>query len=274
LFWRLPILVIEEAWHLVGELPSFLRKHSEAERDWRAQYYYLTLSVKSKDCYAFPNGVIHPLLSQQDCPEQRLISGWLNELSGQDPMVIADPVFEFVLKRDPLNEYEIAALSMLRARAFRGGKYNDRLACVIGMLLLVSRGLDREAVKERLAADMKAHAEKPKTLDKLPWYCYDKHTRLGLLAASILEKKGVLQKHKLSMDDFKKMWTYRESFFVPNEKLSVPKIPDQLTAFDSYWWPRLVVSMVPKTEALRWKKLRPVVSRLIVKLQNERKVEG
>lgn len=273
LFWRLPLLVIEEAWHLTGELPTFLRKNSLEERDWRAQYYYLTISLKSKDCYAFPNGMIHPLLAKKDCPELRLIQNWLSELNGRDPLLIADAVFEAVLKNDnPLNEYEVTALTMLRSRVFKGGKYNDRLACVIGMLLLASRGMERGAVREKLTGDLDAYAaakpKLPKTL-VLPWYCYDKHTRLGLEVEYILTARGVLKKHKITPYEFRILWLYEESFFVPKEKMRIPAKPENLTVFDSYWWPRLRVAVCQPKQAKAWEALRPVVSKVVLELQKK-----
>jgi hypothetical protein len=268
LLWRFPYIVLEEAFHRIGEVPALLRSDPHDAKMWLRQYYYLAIGLKSKDCYAFPGAKIHPLLLRKDGPELHMLLRWFAELSGRDPMVLADSLFEFLLKRDPLPEYEIAALSLLRQRMLRGGKYSDRLACMIGMLLIGMRGLSHEQAEQQLQDDLKRwRAETtapPQALSELPWYCYDKHTRIGLQVGREIDRRGRLLKAKMSLDDFHLLWMMQESFFTPRNRLSIPKEQTHLTVLDSYWWPRLCVATVPPARATKtWARFRPEVIRLI-----------
>ena len=158
---------------------------------------------------------------------------------------IADGIFEecvnTVAMGEPLSHYEKAAIKVLRRRVDMGGMFVDRCFCLSGMILVAMRGL----CKEDILLDVKAGKEKwlkrvngrdkPKTVN-LPWYVFDKHTRVGMAAIEIFMKHKVDEYPGLTKEKLKSIWFYIESAYSPIGSLRLKPKEDYYTAFDSVYW--------------------------------------
>ena len=241
--WRMATLVMEEAWQMSGELAEFLDSETNSEKDWRRFVYKLTLCSKSKDAmglWFLP--YYHNALQSK---EMELVSFWINRMVQGEPSSIADGIFEecigTIVAGEPLSHYEKAAIKVLRKRIDMGGMFVDRCFCLSGMILIAMRGLR----KDDILLDIKAGKEKwlkrvnrrdkPRTIN-LPWYVFDKHTRVGMAAIKIFMEHKAAKYPGLTEEKFRSIWFYIESAYSPIDSLCLKPKEDYYTAFDSIYW--------------------------------------
>jgi len=246
--WRVTVLVEEDVFGMIGELPKFFAKvkglHGAAEaKTWRKFLYELTLCKKAKDAEA--------LYWASELPEQEDDHEELKEFRfwrgmATSPVEVAEEMLKDIVdsKYRKLSEYELNAVKLLSSRTKMGGMSADRFACVSGMLLVAMRGLDEEAVEEELSSGFKRWKKekdrKPRTTS-LGWYVFDIHTVVGKFASSVFMKRKA-RKFGLSKEKLHQIWFDLESAWIPTDlmKLVPYNLDGKLTCFDSMWWPYMV----------------------------------
>lgn len=245
--WRAPILVAEEAWYFGGMLHELVTSdHVDEEKDWRRFIYKLTTAVKNKDACGLYD--VSAMLRSEEPPEAlngldsqevEAMVFWMDEADG-NPNGIADEACEACeVGRADISDYEKGALNVFRRRMKSGGMFVDRWLCLAAMVLVVSRGIEKEAV-EKAAADGVSHwaaeagGRKPRTVN-LPWYVFDMHTAPGKMALAIFMKNHAKRVRIESKEDFEELWFVRESGFVPNSMVRTAENEDKATFLDTVW---------------------------------------
>ena len=245
--WRLPILVVEEALHLTGELAEFLTEHGtdNNEKAWKKFIYTVTISLKSKDAVGIRFFALNPDKIQYMTEELKVVTSWINPDTPALDQAVA--LFDACMKMRKLTQYEVRAINCLKERIFKGGMEGDKSFCLAGMILITLRGLDADEVKKQVAHDVKVYKEKngaiPKTIN-LPWYVFDKHTQLGKMAFRIFMKRKAAQAGIPDEDVLWRLWFFSESAKTPAYLLKIQDFDaveeGRATVFDSiYWIPEL-----------------------------------
>lgn len=251
--WRMAILVEEEMWYMTGELAEFLHADSKEEIDWRRFVYQLVLCPKSKD----PEALLYLAQNEEytvEHPELAEARVWVNRLKDEPLPSVADELFDEMMGGDQfgfgaLTRYELDAARLMKTRTRAGGMVGDKQACLVTMVLIAMRRLDRDAVKDIVKASTNVTIPKPHTVN-LPWYCFDMHTMVGKWASSIFMKRTAPRlklDEELSKEKFEDIWFYFESAVVPIKdlKLVAFSMDRKLHFTESMWWGEIIKQSVP-----------------------------
>jgi len=245
--WRTTVLCEEDVWHMLGELSLFygrvkkVKEDPEAHRKaWLKMLIELALCSKSKDTEAL-------YYTAKDTKKKKNEHAELVEMRELLGMVSTEPleaagVLLDGMKEQKVEEYRMRAARMLHSRMFQGGMYDDRMACLAGMVLVNNRpGFDPKTVKQDIADGLKrykvAGGKKPKKKE-LPWYVFDMHTAAGKFASSVFMKHKAKDFPGLTKDKFEWIWFDLESAKVPKSLMKVKKfsLKAQPTAIENMWW--------------------------------------
>lgn len=264
LLWRLPILVAEETWFLIGEYAQLQGTFTTPENTW-SFIATLVASTKNKDAAA-----LHPLLSRctfdpihpnRRDAELAIMHKALEEGQG-DPTRAAQFLQDRIqLKTDPA--YGHSAAQALVTRSASGGMVVDKWLCVGALVLLLHRRLDEKRIKITIARDRTAFKknlrEKQIAIPKktLPWYVFDKHTRVGKTAMSIFMRNHAQQFGVTSLADLNSLWLMLESLWVPETSLKVvPKGTTSYNWMETVWWPLFEEIEIMRVTGQPYKKFR------------------
>jgi len=239
--WRTPILVVEDAYYLVGEIAEFLKKRTDEKKDWKRLIYQITVAKKNKDSH----GVLSFGLDQRGedvkGKELALFRKFSNGLTAQNVVQRAHDAFDYITEKRKLTDYEMSAMQFLRSRASTGGMLWDRFSMISTMCLIATRGLPQQLIKEQMEKDLEEYFErtggaKPREVP-LPWYVFDMHTRVGMAAMSIFIKKrgDALGINRKQLDA---VWFILSSGFVPDHLLLRPVNGKKPTCLETMWWDR------------------------------------
>ena len=250
--WRLPILVEEEMWYMLGELAEFLHEGTHEEKDWRRFIYQLVLCPKSKD----PEALLYLALDddvEMDHAEMKEARVWVNRLTDEKIEAVADELFDEMKAGDKfgfgaLTKYELDAAKLMKFRTRTGGMAGDKQACMVAMILIAIRRLDKKQIKELVSASVNISIKKPRTVN-LPWYCFDMHTLVGKWASSIFMKRAAprLELDDLTKEKFEDIWFYFESAVIPIKDLKLVSFSptQELLPTESMWWGEIIKQTVP-----------------------------
>lgn len=245
--WRMTTLVLEEAWHMAGELNKLQQKEDPTGADYRALIYKLTLCSKSKDAVGLWFIINEFPKVSLDFDEINLMKHWNQryQANGKDEGMICDEIYETAVGNPEYTEltaYEISALQSMRRRSKMGGMTGDRCICMSAMLLTISRGLDPDLIQSDLkkqAKKWKAIVDRGKPITvEMPWYAFDMHTQCGKIAKSIFGRNKLDHYSNLSVEKFSSLWFWCESAFTPPYLLQLKRPQDEQKAncLDTIWY--------------------------------------
>lgn len=241
--WRMPILVEEEAWYLLGEFAEFIKDKPEGKKEWKKFIYTLTIGIKSKDTEGLWRSAKEGL-GDQNHTEIILMKQWLDEIDkrGGEPGEVAEDLWKWCLEQRSFSDYEKGALDLMKLRLNQGGMLGDRFCCTAAMILIATRGLKKEEVQKRINKDFeqwkKDFGKSPKKID-FPWWIFDMHTAKGKWALNIFAKKycGKGKKYpNFERDDIKLLWFCNVSGHIPSTLIKVAKVKKDSSCFDTMWW--------------------------------------
>lgn len=249
--WRLPVLVFEECWPMLGELHEFYESKPKEEGHYRKFIYQLTLATKSKDAeYQLLINAPSEFFTSQQWNHYELQNVKLlhNQIEDNDPASVVDSLFEETTIRSPrgkISNYEKDAIRLLRKRAGMGGMLGDRMSCLSTMMLISFRGLNKKKTQEDIKQGVKrwykriGQKRQPRTIS-LPWYAFDMHTQAGKIGGRIFEKHKMEKYPGLTPEKFYQLWFFCESGNMESSLIHW-KVDgfDTMTRFDPYdtiWW--------------------------------------
>ncbi|MFX0094537.1 MAG: hypothetical protein ACFFBD_22570 [Candidatus Hodarchaeota archaeon] len=252
--WRLPVLVNEDVHFMIGELAEFVQKiYNIGDQQWlRNEYkkflYKITLTNKAKDTEGLYFTAKKKYIKNMDnYPELIIMDNYLKQIQDNDPKTVVEHLYEGMLK-EIKTDYEKNALNFLRKRLYKGGMLDDQYACLAGMILIGTRGLDREAIRAHWISrvkDSSKNSEKPRYVP-LPWYVYDMHTRLGKQAIKLFLNSNA-QAYEISEAKFKRMFFQIESAYIPEDLWTLVELKPGFshTCFESPWWRTFIINDLP-----------------------------
>jgi hypothetical protein len=184
------------------------------------------------------------------------------------------------------SDYELAAARCLQARLNQGGMAGDRWACLAGMMMITTRGLNQDEVLEdvenqkaqwKLENGNRMPRNKP-----LPWYVFDTHTAVGKFAISVFAKHKMKEFTGLTKDRFDWIWFDLESAKVPKKLMKTMHLHSEAEPglIDNMWWPCQVQMDLPfgpydaKQVVQLWKKQMQPEIESIVNWCIKRRAEG
>ena len=264
LLWRLPILVAEEAWFLMGEYAQLQDTFTTPEDTWPF-IATLVASTKNKDAAA-----LHPLLSRctfdpihpdRGHAELAIMHKAIEEGQG-DPTRAAQFLQDRIQVKTGL-AYGRSAAQALVMRSASGGMVADKWLCVGTLVLILYLGLDEKHVKITITQDRTAFKKSlsgtrvaiPKRT--FPWYVFDKHTRVGKTAMSIFMRNHAQRLGVKSLADLNSLWLMLESLWVPEAFLkAAPHESVGHNRLETVWWPLFEEIEVTRVTGQSYKKFR------------------
>jgi len=272
--WRLPSIVIEEAWYFGGRLKVFNDRRTDDPNEWLKFLYELTLIRKAKDADAVMR---IPASYSGDSMEYVESTAWSKKLGDPPTNIegISYSIASACRESRKLTKYEEQTLAVLYNRANMGGMLGDRIMSLGGIVLLTNRPIDEARIDDLIDSGLKKwkkeKGRKPRIVN-MPWYAFDMHTQVGKIAMSIWTKR---KSHKYDIKDFDSTWFYLESGYVPETmRVENRKAPD---AFEEKWWPILTQhffmdegSSIEKRTSLWNEKIRSEVEGIVAWLLEKR----
>lgn len=187
LLWRIPQLIIDDMWYLIGEGARLLDRVQTFAQDKqqayiRSIYYKLAVAVKCRD----PRSIVQlysevPIKLDHYRVDQEYQAGayWLKQADQTSMSDAANMLLNDLSGRHTgLSDYEKGIAAYLAKKASEPGDYVERGACLTSMILLERRRIDQEKIKSfldtRLAEYKATNGPKPKTI-KLPDYCDEEY---------------------------------------------------------------------------------------------------
>jgi hypothetical protein len=243
--WRMTSIIQEDAYPLVGWLADTYPKlkgtdEVQEKRGWKKLVYLVTLAPKQKDGSGLKWVSLNTKRKKDEHPELKMARKWLAPFNkeGGDPAKVAADLFDHLVNDFPedFSEYEKGALTLLKARAERGGMLSDRQCSIATMILIASRGLDKEDVQTVMRKSIEPFEKsgmKPLTVN-LPWYTFDVHTVAGKMATTALSRRFLKGYEK---SDVEGLWFFAESAYTPKELAGFSKLKAAPTPWDCMWWP-------------------------------------
>lgn len=257
--WRLPILVEEEAWYMLGELGDFLKK-APTPKDYKKFIFQLCLVNKSKDSAGLYR--IAEFIDQPKHPEVQFMSSCLKK-ANDNPTSIIDEVYDACVKHKKLSVYENEAMLLMLNRAQQGGMLVDRFCCISSLILISYRGLNKKEIKKHIKYAFERYkkrgGKKPKKID-FPWYIFDMHTYKGKVAQSLFIKKHLSKFPEIK--NFTQFWFYHGSGSIPSYLINEIGIKLNPTALDTMYYHYVKKIHLEGTGNL-WKKVQPIIKELI-----------
>jgi len=187
---------------------KFLLRLTIAQKNQDAAWLWY-LGVHGKTEYAHPEFTI-----------MRNIAGRIpNDEPAKMPTIVLDKILKESISRE-LTDYEIQACKAVEARRLSGGMKSDQWNAISAQLLIHMRGLPESEVLDMLENQKQLFRdEKISTLQEIPWFCFDMHTRPGQMAMRVWLKN---YKTKLFSDEDRLVtaWFQLESAMVGAKVLS------------------------------------------------------
>jgi len=184
-------------------------------------------------------------------------------------MVLAD-ILQRASQRD-LSDYERSACRIIEGRRLSGGMVSDQWNALSAQVLIHLRGLQENAVLDMV--ERQKHffgSEKIATLQEIPWFCFDMHTRPGQMAMRVWLKN---YKTALFSDEEKlgTAWFQLESAMLGAKVLpETCNLSNAITWRDSQWLAAKLKSLADwygvSVEELHmhWKRVMPKVKDLVL----------
>lgn len=221
LLWRLPVLVFEDCWTMAGELAEVQQSvrslsDSDKKKEWLKFLIRLTIANKNQDASHLWYLALHGGMDF-DHKEYGLMESLAEKAGRSKPDKIPYFVVMDFLKNETgieLGEYEEAACKTIDARRTSGGMVSDQWNALAAILLVHTRRLPKEEILQMLDKQKQVYKdEKIGKLSALPIYCFDMHTRPGMLA-----KRVFLKNHKTKLmfdeDHLDTLWFQAESAMI------------------------------------------------------------
>lgn len=210
LMWRLPVLVFEDCWIMAGELAkareaNALLQGEELKTAWLKFILQLAIARKNQDAAWLWYLARHGQKSYRQ-PEFMLMRDIVASVPNGQPGKLSAVILEEKLREGAgreLYDYEKRACRVVESRR-SGGMVSDQWNAISAQVLIHLRGLPEERVVRMLEEQKRSFAGTSlKMLESLPWFCFDMHTRPGMLAMRVW-----LKNHKTSLiDDEEKLGT-------------------------------------------------------------------
>lgn len=234
--WRLPVLGVEECFHLSGEVAKLVmdKDRMKDEKEMRKIVYRMVVSRKARDAVGLSS--MRKLKDRLLHDEMVLASKYFpKDEKDIDFRKLSASLKRALKRKNTFSEYEKSTLGMMEFRANIGGMVGDRIMMLMGMILVATRGLDEEKVREIEQEDLKKYkVAKPKTIE-MPWYVFDRHTQVGKIVLGIFTKKYG-ERFELDKDELWTLFFNCESAKVPDDKISLIDITENPKTTDSMWW--------------------------------------
>jgi len=238
--WRFPIIVIEDAYYLVGEVADFLNKRTDDKKEWKRMLYKVVLATKNKDSYALLSLATESIGNAVKGSELALVRKLVDGMTEENIKQKAEDAYDYLMEKREYTTYEQKAMQYLKARASMGGMVWDRYSMLPTMVLIYKRGLDRDMILNQVDDDVEAYFllngddARPEEI-AMPWYVFDMHTRIGMATMSIyLKKHGT--KMAITRPQLERLWFLKSSGFVPSTLVRYPKEGKKPTCITTAWW--------------------------------------
>lgn len=215
LTWRTPAIVAQECWYMMGELA----KLDIPDRRFMCKLAAVTTcqdaSMIVNSAVSVPDGPTNPL-------ELRKFRFWFDMAKRGDVDAAADDLYDTIVEQvayRPVSPYEADALRFLRERVKACGILSDRLSYLSAMFLIGSRGIPEKYVTLSVMEDVNSFKEAASDPVKypvpLPWYVFDRHTKIGMLAATEFMDSFGRDHYKLTAERFFSLWDVFDSLRIP-----------------------------------------------------------
>jgi hypothetical protein len=195
--WRIPVLVFEDCWIMAGELAKAQEGAANLDGEslrnhWLQFYLQLVIAVKNQDAGWMWYLTVHGKKDYSSVPEFAHMKRIVDELPCDTPEALQPSELSRRLKdikgEMRHTDYEARAIESVEGRRMEG-RISDRWNSIAAQVIITMRGLPEEGVLCMLEEQKAAFADAPaRTLDALPWYCYDMHTQPGRLALKVFQK--------------------------------------------------------------------------------------
>lgn len=260
--WRLPILVEEEIWYMLGELAE-LMKSNPTPIDYKRFIYKVCVANKSKDTAGLYR--ISELENQiiPNNKEVNMMSKYM-KVANNNPVSIVEQIYKECTELRQLSEYELDAMKLMRNRTYQGGMLGDRFCCVSSLILITYRGLNKDDITKHIKYAIERYKKKsgnklPEKIE-LPWYIFDMHTMKGKMAKGVFERKFLSNYPQIT--DFTRFWFHNESGYIPDYLIKEIGLIDNPTAFDTMYYPIIKSIQLKGTDGL-WKEIQPIIKKLV-----------
>lgn len=221
---RAPVLIVEDCWLYAGELAKFQKETeqlSTTSKEYRKKFTQFMLRAtampKQKDAcgltwygQAEPEAGAH---KEHIC--YHALFTFLTTHLGNNPALFrfSGDILEYCAKYlggRKLSVYENEAMRSCFARmnpiGYKG-MWDDKICALAAIVVIYSRGLDEQKIqnylKTALADPKVTRTAKNDYSDGLPWYAYDKHTRIGIWATKAVI--DLSNPAKLSIQELEKL---------------------------------------------------------------------
>jgi len=257
--FRLPLIVIEEAFYLIGVYDSFLKRIDKlgAETSYKNFIGILTLCKKSKDVGALSKLCVSKHGSTE-WKHRELVSS--RRLWSMACVNGVDKVSCDILNHTgESNQYTMNALAVLYDCIKSGGNQWNRKTLLLGMFLIVLRGLDEQLVATEARRAWNRVPKKVKSI-KFPWYAFTPCSHIAREATV-----SILKSRSITRDMLEKIWFYSESEYTDSNIILEKKLSSKKNnSFESVWWG--YERRKHKAYDQRWKVLKPKMKKQVEKI--------
>lgn len=193
LMWRLPVLVFEDCWTMAGELAKAQNNARGLSGDklrehWLKFIIRLTIAVKNQDAawlWYIAAKDTKPYPNPEFAAMKEIADRIPDDKPAKLPRVVVDEIISRYATHE-LTDYELDACSVIEGRRTSGGMASDQWNALAAQVLIHVRGLPEEPVLAMIESQRELYrGDRISTLDSLPWYCFDMHTRPGLMAMRV-----------------------------------------------------------------------------------------
>ena len=261
--FRLPLIVVEEAFYLIGVYASFLERINNLgeETSYGNFICILTLCKKSKDVGALAKLCVAKH-GATEWKHRELVSCrklWSIVCESGIEEISYHMLNHEANHNELSNEYQKKALAVLYECIREGGNQWNRKTLLLGMLLIILRGLDEQLISLEVK---RAYNKVPKKIKsvKFPWYAFTPCSHVA--NAALLP---ILKNNNITRDMIEKVWFYSEAEYTNPDILMEKKLSSRKNScFESMWWG--YERRKHKTYDKRWKVLKSKVKRQVEKI--------
>lgn len=255
--WRLPLMVVSEAYHLIGEYAQLIKRQKTSrgseEKTYKTFIHILVATDKSKD--------VDALCRLSDLDVVKIENRYIEVHSVRQMLANYSFDYEAILsmledKLSYLSDYEQFAGKFLLDKIREGGPMSGIRLMLVCTMLICIRGLPQNDIKNKLRDIVQSRnlVSKIKTngYRDFPWYAFDSKTAIGIQAAKNLTQ--TFPKAKV-MD----MCRHFEIDFIPEKSFDGTRFDNaKPNCFDNLWWPYYRKKRV-KFSLAKWAKVQPQV---------------
>lgn len=182
--WKLPVIINEECWYMLGEYVEFNNKNIVDPKEYKKLIYKLVLVDKTKDSYWLRKFILFNF-PKNEHKELKIIQETFFNNSNKDLVSLIDAVFEKYFSKRKFSKYEENTISFLKARIQNSGLYSDRVLFAITAVLVGLRELDEKEIKKHIKYAVHRYKKRgggapkkiavmDKVMDKIPSYLINK----------------------------------------------------------------------------------------------------